>query len=146
MKKHTHYTIMIALAAGSILSACESKEAKVQDAKENVQKAHQELKEAEKSLNAEYPAFKTDADIRIAENEKKIARLREELSRPGTHPLDGARKRKIDQLEQRNADLRSRLYGYEKERSDWESFKREFNHDVAGVGNSFDDLGKDNVK
>lgn len=146
MENITYYSCIVAILVGSILSACESKEEKVIDAKVNVQNAHQKLKEAERSLNAEYPAFKTDGELRIAENEKKIARLRAELSRPGNHPLDGARKRKIDELEHRNADLRSRLYGYEKERSDWESFKREFNNDITGVGNSFDDIDKETKK
>ena len=72
--------------------------------------------------------------------------MKEKLAKPGTALFDDLRKKRIEQLEQKNADLRSKLYGYEKEHSDWEAFKREFNHDMDGVGEAFKDLGKDNTK
>jgi chromosome segregation ATPase len=146
MKKIIFYTALSAIAASSILTSCQSKEKKVEDAKEEVQEAKQELKEAQQELNTEYPTFKTDAETKIADNEKRIAELREKLNKPGKAPLDEMRKKRIDELEEKNAVLRSRLYGYEKERSDWETFKREFNHDMEGIGDAFKDLGKDNTK
>jgi len=38
------------------------------------------------------------------------------------------------------------LNAYEKERSDWEVFKREFNHDMNQLGEAFSDLGNKNTK
>ena len=146
MKKTIYFMTITAMMAGGVLSSCESKEKKVEDAKENVVDAKQDLKDAQKDLNAEYPAYRKDMEERIEANDKKIADLREILNKPGKKPLDNMRKDRIDELERKNADLRSRLYGYEKERSDWESFKREFNHDMDELGNSFKDMGKDNVK
>ena len=139
MKKTIFYTALSVIIASSIFTSCESKEKKVEDAK-------QELKEAQRELNAEYPTFKTDAETKIADNEKRIAELREKLNKPGKAPLDEMRKKRIDELEEKNVVLRSRLYGYEKERSDWETFKREFNHDMESIGGAFKDLGKDNTK
>lgn len=146
MKKTIFYTALAVIAASSIFTSCESKEKKVEDAKEDVQDAKQELKKAQRELNTEYPTFKTDAETKIADNEKRIAELREKLNKPGKAPFDDLRKKRIDELEEKHAALRSRLYGYEKERSDWETFKREFNHDMEGIGNAFKDLGKDNTK
>ena len=146
MKKTIFYTAMAAVVAGSIFTSCDSKEKKVEDAKVEVKDANQDLKEKQAELNAEYPAYKTDAELRIAENEKQIAHFKEIVNRPGKLPLDEARKKRIEQLEEKNAELRSRLNGYEKERSDWETFKREFNHDMDGLGESFKDLGKNNTK
>ena len=146
MKKTIFYTALAAIAASSIFTSCESKEKKVEDAKEDVEDAKQELKETQSELNAEYPTFKTDAETKIADNEKRIAELREKLNKPGKAPLDEMRKKRIDELEEKNAVLRSRLYGYEKERTDWEAFKREFNHDMEGIRDAFKDLGKDNAK
>ena len=146
MKKTIFYTTLLAIAAGSVFTSCDSKEKKVEDAKEEVKEAKEDLNKAQGELNAEYPAYKIDMELRIAENEKQIAHFKEIVNRPGKLPLDEARKKRIDELEERNAQLRSRLNGYETQRSDWESFKREFNHDMDGLGESFKDLGKNNTK
>ena len=138
--------VIVTITASSIFTSCDSKEKKVEEAKEEVQDAKQDLKEAQQELNAEYPAFKTEMEVRIADNEKRIAELRVILNKPGKLPLDELRKKRIDELEEKNAQLRSRLYGYETERSDWESFKREFKHDMDGIGDAFKDLGKNNKK
>ena len=146
MKKTIFYTVLAVIAASSIFTSCVSKEKKVEDAKEDVRDAKQELKEEQRDLNIEYPTFKTDAETKIADNEKRIAKLREKLNKPGKAPFDDLRKKRIDELEKKNAALKSRLYAYEKERSDWETFKREFNHDIQGIGDAFKDLGKDNTR
>ena len=146
MKKTIFYTAVLAIFTGSIFTSCDSKQENVEDAKEEVAEAKEELKEAQRELSAEYPAFKTEAEVRIDANEKRIAELRSVINQPGKKPLDEARAKRIDQLQEENARLKSRLYGYEQERSDWEAFKREFNHDMDELGNSFKDLGKDNAK
>lgn len=144
MKKAFLYTAFAVVTAGSMFTACDSKEEKVEEAKTDVADAKEELKEEKAELNAEYPAFKTEAEVKIIANEKRIAELTVIINKPGKLPLDEARKAKIKQLEEQNAQLRSRLYGYETERSDWETFKREFNHDMEGLGNALEDLGKTN--
>lgn len=151
MKKTIFAAIATACLSGAILTSCESKQEKVQDAQENVNDAKQDLKDAKQDaandLNAEYPAYKNDMQARIDANDKEIASLQEKLAKSGgSRPLDPARQRRVDELKQRNADLRARLYGYEKEKGDWETFKREFNHDMDELGTSIKDLGKDNVK
>lgn len=143
--------IAVACLTGTVLTSCESKQDKVQDAKEKVDDAKQDLKDAKQDaandLNAEYPAYKNEMQARIDDNDREIASLQAKLAKSGgTRPLDPARQRKVDDLKQRNADLRARLYGYEKEKSDWETFKREFKHDMDELGTSIKDLGKDNVK
>ena len=135
-----------AMMAGAVLTSCDSKQDKVEDAKENVTEAKEDLKDAQQELNAEYPAYKIDMNKRIVANETEIARLRAIINKPGEKPLDNARRDKIDDLERRNADLRTRLDGYETKRSNWEEFKREYNHDMDELGNSFKDMGKNNVK
>jgi len=147
MKKTLIYTAFAAtavVAVGIFFASCESNEKKVEDAQDNVKEAKQDLKETQRELSNEYPAFRTEGEAKIVANEKRIAELREKLNKPGKAPLDEHRKKKIEELEQQNAALRSRLGDYEKQRSDWETFKREFNHDMDGLGKSFEDLGKDN--
>ena len=137
------HTLTLSLLAGALLVSCQTKEQKVEESKQNVTEAKQDLKDAKQELNAEYPAFKQNAEEQIAANDKRIAQLRENLSQSGNAPLDNVRRQRIDDLEKRNSDLRSRLYGYEKERSDWETFKSKFNEDAAKLNKAFKDFGND---
>ena len=83
MKKTIYYLTVAAFAASSFLTSCQSPEAKVEDAK-------QDLKEAQTELNAEYPAFKTNAEAQIAENTYLIKEI---LSDPsGEIPVDAIRR------------------------------------------------------
>ena len=145
MKKLIYTAPLFAiLMAGMILTGCQTPAQKEDAAKENVQNAKEELKDAKQEVNAEYPAFKRDAEVQINANETRIATLREKLNASGGKaPLDPMRKQRIDDLEKRNAELRSRLYGYEKERSDWETFKAGFNADMRKLDNAFTDFGND---
>ena len=143
MKKVISILAFSVVLTGAILTSCQSKEQKVEDSKQQVVDAKQDLKEAKQELNADYPAFKRDAEEQIAANDKRIAELREKLARSGKAPLDNMRRQRIDELQKENAELRSRLYGYEKERSDWETFKRKFNEDAAKLRQAFKDFGND---
>jgi len=146
MKKRMMYAVFAAIVASSLLASCKSQETRVEDAQDNVRGAKQDLNQAQRELNAEYPAFRADAEAKIEANDRQIADLRTELNRPGKAPLDQARKKKIDELQDKNAALRSRLYGYEKERTDWVAFKAEFSHDMEGIGEAFKDIVKNNKK
>ena len=142
MKKSMYCLTLAAIVAGATLSSCESKEKKVEDATAAVQTDKDNLKQAQSELNAEYPAYKIDAELRIEDNDKKITRLRTELSRPGNHPLDGARRKKIDQLQEANAELRIRLNEYETKHSDWQAFKDKYKKDMDALDQSLKDLDK----
>ena len=146
--KKSIYTL--ALISGTILMSCQTPAQKEKEAQENVTSAQQDLKGAQqdlkgaqKDLNAEYPGFRKDAEMQIADNETRIAKLRAKLDKPGKMPLDNARKQRIDDLEKKNADLRSMLNGYETERSDWTAFKAKFNHAKDNVRDAFNDFGDD---
>lgn len=138
--KKTIYTL--GLIAGIALVSCQTPAQKEEAAKANLQTAKENLSGAKQELNAEYPTFRKDADQKITDNEIKIASLRAKLDK-GKAPLDGARRQKIDNLEKQNSELRSRLYGYEQERSDWLSFKLAFNRDKDKLRDAFQDFGDD---
>lgn len=106
--------------------------------------AKEDLKEAQKELSKEYPAFRIEAEAKIDANDKRIAELSAIVNKPGDKLFDDMRRKRIEELKQKNADLRNRLYNYEKEQSDWEVFKREFNRDLDGIVEAFKDLGKNN--
>jgi hypothetical protein len=143
--KKTIYTLAVtAIMTGTALASCESPAQKQEIAANNVSVANEELQQAkQQELNAEYPAFKKDAELKITANDKRIAELREKLSASGKSPLDDIRRQRIDDLQKRNAELRARLYGYEKERSDWLTFKAKFNQDADNLRDAFKDFGND---
>lgn len=60
--------------------------------------------------------------------------------------MDPAREKKIADLEARNKTLQGRIDDYEKYHSNWESFKREFNHDMEEIGKSIKDIANNNAK
>jgi hypothetical protein len=144
MKKRMYYALIIAVLTAGFFASCDSKAKKVENAQEDVQDSKQALKEAQHELNEEYPAFRMEAEKKIAANELRIEELLAIVTQPGEKLLDDLRRKRIAELRLRNADLRNRLDIYEKEHSDWEVFKREFNHDMNGLLESIKDIGKNN--
>lgn len=127
--------------AGTIFTGCESSEEKVENAKADVKDAKQNLT---KEINAEeWRVFKTEAEAKIKFNEGRIVKLKEKQKSSGK-TMDALYLTKIEALEQRNRDLRTKINTYDMSQSNWESFKREFNHDMEAFGKAFKDLGVDN--
>ena len=144
MKRYTYPVAMTAFIIASItFTSCQTPAQKEETAKDNVQDAKEQLKEAKQEVNAEYPSFRKEEEIQIAENETRITEIRAKLSNSGKAPLDGLRKKRIDDLEAQNAELRSRLYGYETQHTDWVTFKVGFKRDMDKLHNAFSDFGKD---
>lgn len=144
--------VVTTLLAGTILTGCSSAESKVEDAKTNLNDAQENLKDANKEAQAaaqqkinaeEWKAFKSESEEKIRNNDIRIAELKEKIKSSGK-TLDGVRANMIANLEQQNRDMKAKLDAYEKSQSDWESFKREFNHDMEEFGKAFKNLTVDN--
>jgi len=150
MKKLKIAVGILALFMVPMFIACESvaqKEQKVKDAQAELdQVTRDEAAKKQKEAEAEeWVAYRNVTEAKIEKNAARIAELREKKAKPGK-VLDPLYAAKIDALQTRNADLKTRLDKYEKENSDWESFKREVDHDMEELGKAFEDLGKDNKK
>jgi len=152
MKNIIYKTALALLLSGTIITGCKSTAEKEDAAKDNVEDAKENLKEVQADANAqaqkiataeEWSAFKSESEEKIAKNEARIAELKVKLKKPGTI-LDPVYEKRIETLESRNRDLRARMDAYEKNQSDWESFKREFNHDMDELGQSLKDFTVDN--
>jgi len=130
---------------GVILFSCQTSAQKQEATEANLQTSRDTMGNTKPELNAEYAAFRKDADRQITDNETQIALLRAKLDKDKT-PLDNIRRQKIAAMEKQNADLRSRLYGYERERTDWMAFKQGFNRDKDKLRDAFHDFGDDMKK
>ena len=132
--------------------SCQSNADKLDNAQEKVAEEREELAEAKKEANEvaqqvataeQWQEFKTETERKIKENEIRIADLREKMKKSGK-TLDSVYAKNIDDLEQKNKNLRTRLDQYDTQSSDWERFKREFNHDMDELGQAIKDLTVDN--
>lgn len=153
--KNTIFTLAVAttLIAGTIFTGCESSEQKIDDAQANVQEAKQDLKEVKQDEKAaaqqaadaeEWRTFKTESEVKIKDNELRIAELREKMKTSGK-TMDAIYSKNIDVLEKRNQDLKTKIDTYDGQ-SNWQSFKSEFNHDMDELGKALKDIGVNNKK
>ena len=147
--------MLTVLSAGIMLTSCQTSEQKVSDAKDKVNDATQDLKnvqkaaneaEAQKAANAEsWRTFKNESEAKIKSNEAVIDELNTKMHSSGKK-VQAVFKKNIAELKQKNHDMMVRMNAYEKNQSDWESFKREYNHDMDELGRALKDFTVNNKK
>lgn len=146
---------MATLTAGITITGCtssaeqaEAAQAKVDAAKKDLTEAKQEAITAEQKAAdaAEWQTFKTETDLTIRNNETAISELKAKMKKTGKK-IDAAYEESVDALEAKNTALKAKLDGYEDNgKSNWESFKSEFNHDMGELGAALKDLTVNNKK
>lgn len=150
MKKVIFTLAVAAMTTGIFIAGCQktpdkekAAQDKVENAKEDLTDAYQQAQKT--ASNEEWQKFKSESEIRIKANEVLIAELKQKIVRSG-QTFDAVYSKNIDILEQKNKDLKAKIEAYEKSRSPWESFKREFSHDINELGSALKDLTVDNKK
>jgi chromosome segregation ATPase len=141
-----HVAAMLIVAAWCTLACNNSSEKKVESAREDVNDAKQDLQKAQNNYNEEWQKFHDDARIRIDENNNRIAEYRVKIKTEKQDVRDRDEKR-IAELETRNHNLQVKLDSYKDDgNSNWDSFKREFNHDMDELGHAIGDIFKNNER
>jgi hypothetical protein len=137
------YFILIALLsiiAITLISCNVDREGKVEDAKENVIEANQDLKEAEALYEKEWQQFKSEAELKIDANQKSIDELKAEI-KTASSKFKAKYEKEVLALEQKNAELRKSINEYKYEGKDkWEEYKREFNNNMNAIANGIKDF------
>lgn len=132
----------------AIYSGCKDPDQKLETAQESVTIAKEELTEVKNDIrsdaqvaleSAEWKAFKTEAEEKIAKNEVRISELRDNMKKSGKI-MDSVYEQKIENLTQKNNELKNKISAYEEKQSNWETFKTEFNHDMNELGEAFKGL------
>lgn len=138
--------VMIFLTAMTVVS-CKPATEEEKEATEKAKEANKELIEVKKAATAEeWEAFKNSGDSIIVKNEERIAELKLKIKNTGSE-IDAKYEKNIEILEQKNKDLKIKMERYKNDANeDWQSFKREFNHDMDELGQSLKDLTVDNKK
>lgn len=136
----------LGLFAGTFLTAC-SEQKQAENAQEEVTEAQEDLEDAKANAAEEWAEFKMESEERMRANEERIAEYREQIK---ADKNKAEREAKIAEMERQNEALRARINEYEnsddKGNERWESFKREFNHDMDALGESIGDIFENNEK
>ncbi len=134
----------IAVLAMSSLSASSQENEKAAKARKDMIEAKKALTEAKIDSAADYEQFKKEAETSIAENQKKIAELKDK----GSSLADDLKKKydkKMKQLEVKNEDLQEQIdESVHTKTSKWAAFKREFKKDMGDVSDAIKNIGVNN--
>lgn len=132
----------------ALFSSCKSTDQKKEDAQNKTQVALENLNEAQNNENAlaqkaateeELKTFRLESDLKIKDNEVSIAKLKLKMNKPGS-ALDEVYARRIDSLQLKNQNLKTRMGNYEKTHTDWGKFKSDFNRDLDELGKTLKSL------
>ncbi|PVX47872.1 hypothetical protein C8C85_3835 [Flavobacterium sp. 103] len=152
MKKSILTLAIATFMIGSMVTSCKPNTEKEQTAQDSVDSAKVAVTDAENDLDEakrvataeEWQAFKDSTNVKIEENNAKIAELKLKIKKTGKD-IDKAYQRNIDTIEQKNKNLKAKMDSYKNDvNSDWQSFKREFNHDMDELGQSLKDFTVNN--
>lgn len=153
MKKTIYLLAATMFVGATIFTSCSSSSNKVENAEDNVTEAKKDLNEAEMDYKTAIQDFKNETNNRIAENDKRIAEMKAKTDNDGKNVRkdrndnDRNDNDRIIELERKNNDMKVRMDAYEDNGPDgWESFKREFNHDMDELGNAINGITVNNKK
>jgi len=148
MKKNIISLILVSsFISAAVLTGCSPSTSREEAAQAELKQAKNELVEAQRAANAsEWQTFKDESEIKIKDNEIRIASLKLKINNSGK-ALDKLYQEKVDALEVQNKALEAKMNDYEKTgKNNWQSFKREFNHDMDELGNAMKDITINNTK
>jgi len=131
--------LLLTLGIVTILASCKSAQQKETAAKKNVVEAKQDLAETRANNTADWKSFKASSQLKIEDNKKSIAILKDKMNKPG-NTFDGMYRNRIEKLEAKNSDLEYKLNHYDGNATQWETFKGDFNRGMNEVGDNIKDL------
>ncbi len=145
--KKTIYTIaVLSLLSGLIITGCNTPSEKVENSAKEVEKANQNLNEANLQYEEDFNTYRSEISNKIAANEQSVVDFKARIENEKSEAKFEYNK-KIEVLEKKNSDMKKKLADYKADgKEHWESFKTEFNHDMDELGSAFKDLTVDNVK
>lgn len=144
MKKIIFSIPVFLLMTGLFIAGCstpaekaEKAEGKVDDAKQDLNKAQLDAAAADKKAAdaAAWNLFKAETELKITNNEARIADIKMQIKKSGKK-ASLLYSNKIDSLEVHNKNFKARLAGYDSGQTNWESFKNEFSHDMDRLGDA----------
>ena len=133
MKKIILLSVVTVFMAGTMFISCQSSSEKVNQAKEDVIEAKQELNLA---ITDSIVQFKKESEQQIIANEKRIAEFKTKIAKEKKE-VKATYENTLAELEQKNNELKKKLIDFKDNETDnWESFKTEFSSDMNDLGST----------
>ncbi|MBK7762879.1 MAG: peptidase M23 [Bacteroidetes bacterium] len=144
------FTLSIAIATLNTDAQQNKKAAKarsdVKDAKKDLDEANFDLQKAGIDSTEDNMIFKRDAEKSIEDNKRAIAELKVKKWNATEEEIERYN-RKVAMLEKRNDKLQRQIHNMDAANvKNWQSFKREFKHEMNELGKSIKDLGINHAK
>lgn len=138
-------SFIVGILSFSMFTSCTSPSEKVEAAQDSANIANENLSIAQQNEAEaeEWKTFKIEANVTIKQNELKIAELRVKMHK-SDNSLSAVYQTRIDTLEKSNEDLKVRISTYDKNHSDWATFKKDFNKDLNDLGQAIKDVSTNN--
>jgi len=140
MKKYYLVITGIVVITISILTGCNKYQGKkLEDAKENVKMAGQDLKDVQAENETEWHQFKNNAELKINDNEKRIDEYNAEIKTTG-EKIKVKYEKEVGLLELKNKALKKKMNDYKYESKKWDEFRQRFNHDLDALSNELTNI------
>lgn len=137
MKNNYFILAVILFIAGIFFAGCDNTRDNTRD---DVNKANQDMIDDQYQFDKEWQEFRSDAEVRINDNEKKIAEFKAAM-KTTTDKFKARYENEVLTLEQNNIQLRKRLNEYKYDgKNNWDIFKRDFNREVDVVVDALNDI------
>jgi hypothetical protein len=144
MKNNFIAIAVMGFMAGTLLTGCDkTPEQKLEANKESIGQAKQDTTAARAERAKEWQAFKTESELQIAANEKRIDAYEAKMGKAG--PKAKAKySKEVTELKKKNHELKEKLEDYKDgDQTKWQEFKTNFKADMDAVGKTMKDLFKD---
>ena len=146
--------VLIGTFLTSLLTGFDSNAQQAPASKENSREEKKNIKEAKKAAEQEelqatekeeYQTFMKESAEKIQSNESKIKELKESKKEEAI-AADQDYEKRINNLQEKNEEMKMRMKNYQPKKSTWVQFKEEFNLDISELGNAFKDIAVNNRK
>lgn len=128
------------LTIAFVVISCSSPEEKVEKAENEVVEANDKLDSAIKNYKEDMAAYRIETAKQIASNEKTIADFNLKTAKKKKE-VKADYLKEIAAIEKKNTDMKMRLNSYKDDGNDkWRTFKTEFSKEMDDLGKSIKDL------
>ena len=125
----------------AMLTACQSSGTKVENAEQNVQDTKDKVvvaqQELDQAIKDSIQQFRKEEAERISSNEKSIAEFKAKIAKENQETRT-KNEQKLAELEQQNRDMKTRLEQFKEDtKANWDAFRFKFKHDMDNLGSAF---------
>jgi DNA-binding helix-hairpin-helix protein with protein kinase domain len=143
MKQNIIVISLSCFSLGGIVSSCSTPAEKVENAKEDVVGAKQELQTSKAAYEEDMVTFRELSDKKIADNKQNINNFNKRIANQKAEARMVYEK-KIAALDGKNSDLKKKMDDLKVEsEADWKRFKTEFSRDMDDLGIAINELNAD---